>query len=567
MISTPAVWELVWWLVGVLALWLVVSIPAYAVLTVWLMLREALATAIVSVHQFAERVLQNQIQSEKDIEERLRLRARWYEVDATAKQAWLQTIEAISLGAKANATRVADATSTCSSGLKLLAPIGKQLRKLGLTADNVPTIPDGDQFLDTSTRARVALVTFIVSSFLLIAMILVNAQMTGLVLSEIIPPLQPFFNIPVPFLIAMGLVLMEAGIGLLHAVDAESREGTERSFTVGAMIWSTAGAGVVLVESLLYGQVDAGAVLQIPLAGSVFGLIGGLLGLAVFGLGRVWFSSITTIRKSRTPRLVRRELERLRHAADEWNAVAERLRPQHEQTANAFEQLISLCREGSEIQVQAVRKLDAELNRHRVDVPPWARPQERAFSEHEFSERVSRITLWLLLWMIAAVVVVAISASFAIWVSPTAGMSMGAGLVIGSAALGLLAAQTSVTTPRSRITLQLALAFTAILLAFLDARFLRGRLVGWHGVALTAPTLAAFVAGLKIGPDVGLLRVPLLVVIRMAKILFCFGALLLVRLVAVVAAVIEYGLRILAWPLWTAVQSYRSRRTNLRVAA
>ena len=184
-------------------------------------------------------------------------------------------------------------------------------------------------------------------------------------------------------------------------------------------------------------------------------------------------------------------------------------------------------------------------------------------SESEFGERASRTSLWLLVWGLSAAVLTTLSGAFSIRILPLEGMALGIGLAVGTLALGLFGAQSSGLSPNGRASMQLLLASAAVALAVVEARFLRGR-VGWHAVALVAPAVASYVAGLKIGSDVALLRIPLLFLTRLVKLVGLYAAILLFRLVDLLTLLVEYILRVAAWPVWTFVEVLRSRKASIR---
>ena len=89
------------------------------------------------------------------------------------------------------------------------------------------------------------------------------------------------------------------------------------------------------------------------------------------------------------------------------------------------------------------------------------------------------------------------------------------------------------------------------------ARFVRGE-ISLHAIIVAVPATAVFFAGLQIGPDASLLRLPVWMVIRvMGMTPFLLGMAVLWA-VTFATAVIEYALRILAWPV-LAVLSLRNR--------
>jgi hypothetical protein len=435
------------------------------------------------------------------------------------------------------------------------------LKNLSLAAESVPTVPDIPQALRSTERSRVAWIFVVVTSLLLPLFMGANAMMTGLVLSEFLPPVQPFFGVPVAFVIAGVIVLVEAAIGVFHAAEAESREGTERVVTIWGLVLSLAAVAVVVVEALLYGLVDAEEIVKIPIAGSVFGLVGALLGLAVFGAGKLWNGSLITIRKERTPRTVKKQLDALRDAADEWNAAAEDILPRQQTATAAFEQLVQLAKDGGALQTSALTQLMTQLDRFRHTKPAWATANDRELTEMEFAERESRTYLWLAVLTVSAAVLGALGHGFAIRITTQSGMWLGLGLAMLNLALGAFGAQIGPKRGWRRVIMHVVFAAISFGIVALLGRFLRGQLT-FHSAALLAPAIACYLAGAQTGADVTLYRMPILFVWRLFTLALIMTFLFLCWFLNVLTALVEYVLRIIGWPTMTIVNAFRERATK-----
>ena len=556
MLSVESIWPLVLWLLGILCAWLIISVAAFAILSVWQQLHAAFALFLANCSALVATVSKRLQATVHGTRAELLGRLRWYEVDQLARRSWLETVANLIERSKTNAAELEHARAIAAQAVTTFNPITRRLMKLRLISQSIPEMPDLDAATHSTRAARVALTNFIIATLLLPPILATNALMTGLVLKEVIPPVQPLFGISVPYVIAAVLVLIEATLGLLHSAEAEGRRDTERWITPAAVLWTTAGIGVVTTEALLYGVVDPGEVLQLPIAGTAFGLIGALLGLAVFGLGRFWHHSLVSFLRERTPAAVRKELYRLKHAAEEWNAIAEGLRPNQEAAHAALTELETLARTGSEVQTHELRGLLGTLERHRLVLPPWAKASERPLNESEFHERESRSYFWSGVAIVAFTAIGILGATLAVRVASNAGFAVGLGVAIASFALGALVAQ---LMPResSRRMWAIALMMSGpLFVSIVGARFLRGD-VTFHSLILFIPGIAAYAAGIQLGADTSLLRLPTFFVWRSVVMSALFGGLTLGWVVRLLLALVEFALRIAAWPTIVVVGAFR----------
>jgi len=349
--APTSIWDLLVWLFGFVGLWIVASIPGYWFLSVWLQLRGVVKTTLSSLLTDVRAGRERRTGSAAAVQQDLMDRMRVFEVDQTAANAWNKTLATMLEGVLVGGAQIERTRTAAIQATKRLEAHAQRVRKLKLISSVVPEIPTVNEALLRARRNRAAFVNLILALLLLVPIVFANAQLTGLVLRELIPPVQPILGVPVAYALALIIVIAEAAIGLLHSAEAERREESERRLTMAGIVWSLAAIGVVAIETLLYSQVQPdSSALKLPIGGSAFALVGALLGLAVFGLGRLAHSSGMTLRKDRAPRVIAKQLHSLRDAADQWNLVADRLQPLLKACSDLFEHLVGLCRQTSEAQ-------------------------------------------------------------------------------------------------------------------------------------------------------------------------------------------------------------------------
>jgi hypothetical protein len=562
MAQIDTVWDAVGELLGFVALWTVASIPAYWVFSVWLQLRRALSVTLsaflshVRTGRVRRRELLMRLRSE------LAQRVQLIEVDTTAATAWATTLATVLEGVRSGGALIEEARQFAAEALRKLERTARGLQSLRLISAVVPHVPAIGELAGSAQRRGTAAINLTLGALLLVPIICANSMLTGLVLEDVIPPVQPMFGIPVAYALAAVIVIAEIAVGVIHSVEAESRHGTERQFTMGSLVANLAAVAVITIETWLYSRVQPNTNFgAVSFGGSMFGVVGAILGFAVFGLGRVAHSSLIAIRKERTSRSIAKGLERLRRSADEWNMVAARLEPTRRAASEQFERLVDLCRQTADAQGQAIHQFVSTLAAHRESAPPWARPTERSLTRSEFGERESRAYLWSAVAVLALTSMTVAAAQFASRTDSISGAAVGFGLAVTAFACGSFASQNAPRRIRWRVAIYLMLLAAVGGLTLAAGHFLR-REMSLHAVMMFIPAVTAFGAGLQVGPITTFLQLPILWTIhRLADML---GALVVAALwtFTAVAAAVEYVTLILAWPTAAVVRAILSKRNQ-----
>ena len=286
MVSSMSMWDLFRWFFALTALWLVASIPGYWLFSAWSHLRLAVnATFDFLVNAVAVgRARRHHLLS--TARDELMDRVGLFEVSRAAADAWQQTLAIMLEGVRAGSTQIQATREAAVESTKQLERIARQARTWKLASAALPAVPAIDEVLQRARRNRSAAINLVASVGLFIPIAVANAQLTGLVLQETIPPVQPILRLPVAYVIALVIVIAEAAVGLLHSAEADAREGSGRRLTVLSVVWTMAAIGVVAIEAMLYSRVQTeSGFFRLPFGVSAFGLVGALLGLSVFGLG------------------------------------------------------------------------------------------------------------------------------------------------------------------------------------------------------------------------------------------------------------------------------------------
>src|SRR6266496_3887305 len=123
MFETQTLLRALWAILILFGIWLIASIPAYAALSVWLQLRATLTTLTQTFSTFVRMTFERLDITGERIRIELQQRLRWFEVDSSAKAAWIESIELTWSAAKTNATELTGARMMASNSLKTLQPL------------------------------------------------------------------------------------------------------------------------------------------------------------------------------------------------------------------------------------------------------------------------------------------------------------------------------------------------------------------------------------------------------------------------------------------------------------
>ncbi len=160
---------------------------------------------------------------------------------------------------------------------------------------------------------------------------------------------------------------------------------------------------------------------------------------------------------------------------------------------------------------------------------------------------------------ISTISLVVLSAQLVSHLSASAGAALGLGSAATAFAAGAVGSQNTPQWGKWRFAWFLLLLILVTAFTIASDRYLRGS-VGLYSSLTLIPALAAFVAGVQIGPFVALLRLPLLWLFNRltdAVLFFCLAILWFVNLIT---AIVEYVTRFIAWPVIAIVTAARAKR-------
>lgn len=221
---------------------------------------------------------------------------------------------------------------------------GRVADRLADSASNsavpLPPLPSADSLAAEHGKLRETWIKLLSCSVLLIAIISVNTGMLSQILRElgVVPRDLVFFGIPLYYVFAFMLTLVEAGIGMFFAYTLPGPDEPGR-LPIFPMVAAVCALGIAGVEGFFYSQVAPGKLTEtFELPGgfpmrqhTLFFLWGAILVVVLFGLGHVCADAFRRIGRSggSFPAAVRRiakNRDRYFAACETVEATAARLR-------------------------------------------------------------------------------------------------------------------------------------------------------------------------------------------------------------------------------------------------
>jgi hypothetical protein len=195
------------------------------------------------------------------------------------------------------------------------------LNVVSACSPSFPEIPSPERGIAESASSRLAWLYVVCGGILLVALMVVNTGMLSQILRElaIVPAAIRFGDIPLYFVFAFLLTLVEAGIGFLHGAlsHTDGAEGVPRPLKVSALGTLSAAIAIAFVEGFFYSQVgDPKRVFALTdwlsaRHDQIFFIWGTVLVMLLFGLGHVLIRSAQTIRSAGAADHFRRQLKKI----------------------------------------------------------------------------------------------------------------------------------------------------------------------------------------------------------------------------------------------------------------
>lgn len=545
-------------LAAAIAVWVVASIPAYWLHSAFGQARESLSGALTAFVGFLRTKRGSLADAATQRRQQLLAALKIFEVDRSVLNAWNQTTTSILSRMSESDAIVESARKTCAAAVgQVESAYSRASFPVADIREAVIKVPP-DEWTQRRGKHRIALVNFLLALVLLVAIVATNAQLTGLVLRELLPAVQPILGIPVPYAIAWVIVLAEAGFGFIHAEVVHSQSDQARKLTGTWLLWSGAAAGVVLLEAWLYSLITPKAVFSASVSSGGFSFVGGLLGLAVFGLGSLCLRNVFAMIQQQTAGAAARQITRLNSGLERLGRLADDTRPKRDDAIAGLQQLLASTREVTGLKVESSREFAVRIEAARSSPPAWAQPIERPLTMAELTEKEARAYFWTVLAIVSLVLLAGGGSLMSVRLLPSLGSIVGVSLGLLALGLGVVTGQFRVDRRTVRVALQVFVASAVVLATVYASRLLSGVYSG-RAFLLIPPSLLAFTSGSQMGSSLAILAMALWRLYRELLLALLLLGLAALWLLLSIVRVIEFLFGVIAWPTILALKFVRQR--------
>jgi hypothetical protein len=295
---------------------------------------------------------------------------------------------------------------------KALPDLSHNLSGLPFDGSSATTVDLPKAFAQVGSQ-RVALMQALVNSVILIGVLFLNTGMLSQILRDLgyIPQSLQFAGMPLYYLLAFVIAVLEAGFGFAHGIFSDREEGDSR-IQIGAVLVALASVCIGVVEGFFYSRMlpDRQLTVTIPFVNysmaqtDVLFMQGFLLVMGLFVFGLVLYQAMTKLLRGTALGALRRKLKALAKSAallaDSVQAAEGAL-----QRANAHGHQDGGSRSGL---LDALRELNDKVTALEREPPTWVANQESRLRKQTVLSMLQSVEIWsamALLGMIGAVVV------------------------------------------------------------------------------------------------------------------------------------------------------------------
>jgi hypothetical protein len=405
--EAPWIRTLIAWGIGLIILFLVVTVPAHFVLWPFFRrVRQELAEFIGKVRKkLSETRAERGQRLNSHVDELLTDGGLWRLKDEAAGK-WT----ALTVGL----------SRTFEKMRRQLGRIGDSLRSLdnriGTLQERIqqseidqihalPSLPEAQELSESEGELRVAKMRLILASTILLGLMTVNTGMLSQILRDlgVVPSTISFLGLPLAYVLAFLLTLAEAGIGAAHGMS-KKRKADSETISLWPVVWTILALTVACVEGFFYSRIaPSGAKFAVPFLGyemnqsDLFFLWGFALVTTLFGLGLMAYESFDTVRRGNPRVELQRAIERLRREHDRYAGAVKGSKEALNQTMTAASNANTAIH-GAGSNVESVRdeidRISKQLTKISGAVPQWAQDKESALTRTEVDHFTQMGGLW-----------------------------------------------------------------------------------------------------------------------------------------------------------------------------
>lgn len=314
---------------------------------------------------------------------------------------------------------------------KLRKPVGKAAKSLDKLYERVsalqedlrqsevaklqalPGLLEPEESAESAGALRVAWMTLILAGTVLLGLMLVNTGMLSQILRDlgVVPAAMTFAGIPLAYVFAFILTLVEAGLGVAHGA---TRSKNPDKLSIWPAIMTVFAVIVAGVEGFFYSRVaPSTGTFSLPFLNyempqiHLFFFWGFVLVMTLFSLGSIGFEACATILRGSKSGTLRREMNKLRKQYERYAAAvgqSEAALKKAKATATNADKLLQGPVANGESVRQELDRVSTVVEALKGVAPEWAKDKMVALTRTEVHQLAQTGGLWLSLALIGMVV-------------------------------------------------------------------------------------------------------------------------------------------------------------------
>lgn len=320
---------------------------------------------------------------------------------------WVELNEKLVYVSKKLRTPVNGAAQSLNEIKEQITVFRKQIGKPEIDkAQPLPALPESiEEIVDAAATLRIAWMKLILSGTILFGLMLVNTGMLSQILRDlgVVPATITFLGIPLSYVFAFILTLVEAGLGVAHGATREKEPDKLFGWSAFMIVFAFI---LACVEGFFYSRVaPSTGVFTVPFISynmpqaNLFFLWGFVLVMTLFSLGSISFEAGSTVVRGTKSGTLRREIRKLSKAHERYTISVEASRKNLDEAKKVVSDIDNVIY-GPATNCESVREqLDfvlVELKRLRGETPEWAQEEDEKLTRSEVYQLAQTGGIWLI---------------------------------------------------------------------------------------------------------------------------------------------------------------------------
>jgi ABC-type multidrug transport system fused ATPase/permease subunit len=253
-------------------------------------------------------------------------------------------------------------------------------------------LPEAEELAESAGMLRVAWMTLILAGTVLLGLMLVNTGMLSQILRDlgVVPTALTFLRMPLAYVFAFILTLVEAGLGVAHGA---TRSENPAKLSVWPSLMTLFAVILACVEGFFYSRVaPSTGTFSLPFVDyempqmHLFFFWGFVLVMTLFSLGSIGFEACATVLRSTKSGTLRREMKELRKQHERYACAVKDSEEALQKAKTAATDADEVIRGPAANAKSVHEKLDSVLRQMealKAAPPEWAKDNEAALTRTE----------------------------------------------------------------------------------------------------------------------------------------------------------------------------------------